>query len=261
MHLSEEVRRSRHAVPRVVFWTIAINACGAYAITLVLLFSLGDIQSVLSAPFPIIEIIQQATGSTRTATAMVCGLLVISVTVTLGTIASASRLTWAWARDGGLPAYFSHISTGHRIPIRSIWLPVLIVMALACLNIASYAAFGAFIALSTLALYVSYFIAIACMLRARLTRNIQFGGWNLGRYGVAINCYALVYTAWMGIFVCFPQYLPVSGDNMNYASPIFGFVVIAALLLWVGYARKHWPGLNKEVIDLVLADSDRATKD
>ncbi len=48
---------------------------------------------------------------------------------------------------------------------------------------------------------------------------------------------------------------------MNYAFPIFAFVVLVALALWFLQARKTWPGLNKEVIDLVLSDSDRNTKD
>lgn len=58
-----------------------------------------------------------------------------------------------------------------------------------------------------------------------------------------------------------PTYVPVTGSGMNYAFPIFAFVVIVALVLWFVRARKSWPGLNKEVIDVVLVDSDRATKD
>ena len=48
---------------------------------------------------------------------------------------------------------------------------------------------------------------------------------------------------------------------MNYAFPIFAFVVLVALVLWFARGRKHWPGLNKEIIDTVLADSDRNTID
>ena len=259
--MSEEVRKARHAVPRAMFWTIAINGVLAYSIILVILFCMGDLTDALNAPFPIIEICQQATGSLRAATAMVSGLLVISVAVTLGSIASASRLTWAWARDGGLPAWFAHISPRHRVPVRSIWLPIVIVMCLACLNIASYAAFGAFISLASLALFTSYGIAIGCMLRARLQNKVQYGGWALGRWGVPINMFALIYTGWMMVFFCFPAYLPVTGAGMNYALPIFAFVVLTAVVLWFVRARKHWPGLNKEIIDIVLADSDRNTKD
>ncbi|KAK5133797.1 hypothetical protein LTR08_007226 [Meristemomyces frigidus] len=237
--MSEEVRQARHAVPRAMFWTIVLNGIFAYAIILAMLFCLGDMDAALSADFPIIEILTQATAP----------------------IASASRLTWAWARDGGLPAWFAHISAQHRIPVRSIWLPILVVMCLACLNIASSAAFGAFIALASLALFTSYAIAIGCMLRARLRNEVQYGGWTLGRYGVPINIFALIYTGWMMVVFCFPQYLPVSGTNFNYALPIFAFVVLLALVHWFVRARKHWPGLNEEVIDAVLADSDRSATD
>ena len=244
-----------------MFWTNVVNAFFAYAIILVTFFCLGDLTAAIDAPYPIIEICLQATGSARATTAMMCGLLIISFAVTLGNIASASRLTWAWARDGGLPAWFAYISPKHRVPVRSIWLPIFVVMCLACLNIASSAAFEAFLSLSCLALFASYAIAISCMLRARILAKVQYGGWTLGKFGVAINIYALLYTGWMMIWFCFPQYLPATGSNFNYALPIFAFVVLVALLLWVVRAKKHWPGLNKVIIEVVLADADRNTKD
>ena len=83
----------------------------------------------------------------------------------------------------------------------------------------------------------------------------------MGRYGVAINVFAMVYTAYIMVFLVFPSFLPVAGDNFNYALPIFAFVIFVALGLWFGWARNNWPGLNKEVIDIVLKDSDRNTKD
>jgi choline transport protein len=76
-------------------------------------------------------------------------------------------------------------------------------MCLACLNIASWAAFGAFIALASLALFCSYVIAISCMLRARLQNKVQYGGWTMGKLGVPVNIFALIYSGWMMVFFCF----------------------------------------------------------
>ncbi|KAJ5111385.1 amino acid permease [Penicillium argentinense] len=95
---------------------------------------------------------------------MVCGLLVISLSVTLFSIASASRLTWALERDG---AFAKVIDRRHNVFVRVVWLPVFIVMCLACLNIADTAAFQAFVALGSIGLFVSYFIAIARMIHNR----------------------------------------------------------------------------------------------
>lgn len=111
VHMSEEVRRAREAVPRSMVWSVATNAVLAYAIVICMLFTMGSVEDALNASFPIIEICQHATGSTQAATAMVCGLLVLGLSVTLASIASASRLTWAWARDGALPKWFSYVRT------------------------------------------------------------------------------------------------------------------------------------------------------
>lgn len=126
-------------------------------------------------------------------------------------------------------------------------------MLLALLNIGSVAAFGAIVALSSLALYFSYFIAIGCMMYARYdTGNpIQLGGWNMGRFGPSVNTFALVYTLWVMIFLPFPSTLPVTGSNMNYAGPIFTGVVLFAVILWFAWARKRWAGLNVEIIEYV----------
>lgn len=110
VHMSEEVRKARHAVPRAMFWTIALNAVLAYAICIIILFTMGDQDELLTSSYPMMTILVNATGSLPAATAMVVGLLVISLSVNLASIASVSRLTWAWSRDGALPAYFSYVS-------------------------------------------------------------------------------------------------------------------------------------------------------
>ena len=211
-------------------------------------------------------------------TVMCCGLLVISLSVNLASIASVSRLTWAWARDGGLPQYFayvcitkygfippsltsSQVSPRYRVPVRALWLPVFITMILALLNIASTAAFGAFIALSSMGLFASYMIAIGCMLYTRLTTGVQLGGWNSGRWGVPINIYALLYSVYIFIFLPFPASLPVTGLSMNYALPVFAFTLIFSLGSWWVYGKKRWGGLNKDIVEVVLAESESDYKD
>ncbi|KAI1914087.1 hypothetical protein LOZ12_002996 [Ophidiomyces ophidiicola] len=254
VHMSEEVRRAKKAMPRSIFWTVATNSVLAYAIIIVILFTMGPLDNALKSSFPIIEICRQATGSVKAATSMVCGLLIISLAVNLASIASTSRLTWAWSRDGALPSWFSHIDNKHCVPVRAVWLPIAIVMVLACLNVASITAFGAFIALSSLGLFTSYLIAIGCMVHARFFQKdtLQFGEWNMGKLGLPVNIFAIIYTLYVIIWLPFPSLLPVTGENMNYSLPIFTASTLFALLFWYLRAKKHWRGLNKEVIRLVV---------
>ena len=156
----------------------------------------------------------------------------------------------------------TQISPKRRVPVRALWLPIVVVMILAILNIASTAAFGAFISLSSFALFTSYLIAIGCMLNARLSKGgVRYGGWRLGRWGVWINAFALLYTAYIMVFLPFPAKRPVTGTNMNYALPIFTFVVLVALGLWVFWAKEHWKDLNEEVIARVDAESNSDEKE
>lgn len=109
VHMGEEVRSAKAAIPRSIFYTVAINSVLAYTIIVTVLFTMGPLDSALNSgsKLPLIEIVRQATGSIKATTAMVSGLLVISLSVNSACIASSSRLTWAWSRDGGLPVWFS----------------------------------------------------------------------------------------------------------------------------------------------------------
>lgn len=258
IHMSEEVRSSRHAVPRAVFWTIVLNGLLVFVMVITVLFCIGPIDDLLNSSYPLFTLLQNTTGSLGAATALTCGLLLISLSSNIGGVASVARLTWAWSRDGGLPKYFSYIDARSRIPARALWLPVIITMLLSLINIGSSAAFGAFFALSTMAMFSSYIIAIAVMLNARLSKQgVALGEWNLGRWGPVVNIFALVYSFWIFVFLPWPAYLPVTAVNMNYASPLWAFAILFSVTSWWVWGRRNWPGLNEKVIDIVLADADR----
>ncbi|KAF2838116.1 amino acid transporter [Patellaria atrata CBS 101060] len=254
LHMSEETRKAKQAVPRATFWTIAVNGLLAYSMTIIILMTMGTIEDALTANFPMVPILLGVTGSKKATTALVTGLWLISFCVNLASIASVSRLTWAWARDGGLPKYFSIVSSQHLVPERAIVLCIFLTCIISLLNIGNTAAFSAITALCSLALYVSYFIAIACMLHARYRKQPGLlGGWNLGGYGAYVNAFALLYTTWSIIFLPFPTTLPVDAENMNYAGPIFGMVIIFTITYWFVWARKNWEGINPDIVKYIIS--------
>ncbi|KAK1484402.1 LPXTG-domain-containing protein [Colletotrichum abscissum] len=268
VHMAEETKKAKQAVPRAMLWTIILNGVLSYGIILAILFGMGGdpatTEAILSSDYPIIPLLFNAAGPAA-GTAMVVGLLVITFCVVAASLASVSRITWAWARDGGLPRYFAKIHPTHRVPIRSVWLPCVIVTCLSLFTVGNNATatvFSAFTALSSLGLYGSYIIAISCMLHARLTGRIghgagyqvQYGGWSLPRgWGTPINVYALLWSMYLSVWLPFPQTIPVTGTEMNYAGPIYVVVVVGAVSLWFTWGKKHWPGLNKSAIDNVVA--------
>jgi len=110
----EEVENSAIVVPRSMIMGLLISGTFTLGLSIALLFNIGDIRVALETPtkFPIIEIFYNATHSKPATTAMMAALISTLIFATFGTLASASRLTWAFARDRGFPYsdYFSHVT-------------------------------------------------------------------------------------------------------------------------------------------------------
>ena len=213
-----------------------------------LLFSAGNMDDLVASAYPILQICITATASSTAGSLMTGGLLLINVVVGIGSVAFASGLTRAWSRGGTLLAYFAHVDPKRRISVRSVWLPTCIAMVLSLLNMGSHTAFSVFVALSTLGLYQSYLVAIGCMVYARWRGGVENVGWSLGRWGIAINVVAMIYSAHTIVFLAFPFGLPVNAATMNYALPINAAVFIIALGLWFGWAKDNWKGESEEVV-------------
>lgn len=67
-----------------------------------------------------------------------------------------------------------------------------------------------------------------------------YGPFNLGRAGTFINALSLAFLIYVTIWMPFPTMLPVTADNMNYAGPIFGVVLVGAIVDWVVSGRKRF---------------------
>ena len=92
-----------------------------------------------------------------------------------------------------------------------------------------------------MALCVSYMPPIAFLALRRILGNApQPGPFTIGRAGLPVNLLALAYLIFVVIWMPFPQELPVTGSNMNYAGPLLGAVILGALLDWLISGHKRF---------------------
>lgn len=139
----------------------------------------------------------------------------------------------------------------HHVPFRAIGLNCVTVILLSFINIGSTTALAAILALTTSSLYISYLIPIILLVIRRFHRTsepIHWGPWNLGRWGLAINLYAIAFGTFVVIFVPFPPELPVTAVNMNYAGPVFLGLCVLLCLDWIVRGRRHFTGPLKELL-------------
>jgi amino acid transporter len=99
--------------------SLVINGTLALGMLFAVLFSAHDIPSLLNdqdaTTAPFLRIFRQAVGSEAGATVMVSIIVLLEFFSAMGCLAAASRMTWSFARDRGLP--FSRALSIASIPI------------------------------------------------------------------------------------------------------------------------------------------------
>jgi amino acid transporter len=151
----------------------------------------------------------------------------------LATMTSASRMIYAFARDGGLPfsKIWAQVSPRFRTPAYAIWG----LTGFATVLTLSINLFSAVVSIATIAIYVSYGLPIAARLFSRVKRTGgTLGPWNLGRFSTPIALIALVWiTVIIVIFMLPPN---------QQASIIMGACLALLVMLWVFAARQSFKG-------------------
>jgi choline transport protein len=252
-HMSEEIEHAETNVPRALITSVALNGVLGFGFLIALLFSMGDLEQALNSPtgFPLIEIFYQATQSKRATSAMVCGIVASAVAAVFALMASASRTTWAFSRDRGLPfsERLNRVNKQRAIPVNSILFTAAFLLCLGLINIGNTNAFLAIAGVATVALYFTYLMPIALLLARRLRGDkIRFGPWKLGRWGLAINIYSLCYTIFTSIFMFFPATIPVSPSNFNWTSVVFLSTLAISGVSWMAFGRSSFTGPIRETV-------------
>ena len=151
-----------------------------------------------------------------------------------------------------LNIFSQQVDPKHHVPFRAIGLVSTTVVLLSLINIGSSTALNALLALADISLYLSYLIPIILIVLKRLRPTdddpINFGPWTLGRWGLYVNLYAIVFGVFVCIFVPFPPMVPVTAVNMNYCAPVFLGLIILLGFDWMIRGRSRYTGPLKDLL-------------
>lgn len=111
--------------------------------------------------------------------------------------------------------------------MNAIMISLVVCILLSMINIGSYTALNAILALDLASLIASYTISIGCLTLKRLKGEaLPPSKWSLGRWGFAINVGALCWLLPIFIFTMFPSVTPTTAATMNWGCLLFGFMVL-----------------------------------
>lgn len=226
-------------------WAFTVNGGFGFIMIVTYCYTLGDPAAILDTPtgFPVIAAFYNATGSTAGTSIMVAIILIDVVSSCISSLATCSRQCFSFARDGGLPfsKFLSHVKAGWNIPINAVCLTFLFTAMLSLINIGSTAAFNAVASMATNALLSTYIISMTCLLIRRLRGPaLPPRRWSLGKLGLPINTFAVLFLLWIWTFCFFPQSTPVTPATMNWNVLINAGVMLFAVIYYFVRGRKTY---------------------
>ncbi|KAI5857151.1 amino acid/polyamine transporter I [Tricharina praecox] len=253
-HLCEEIINPSKNVPRVMIGSVIIGTISGFCLCMALLFVSPEIESVLAAPEgALLHILTSATGSQQGAITLNTFPTLCLILGTTAIMTTASRLMWAFARDGGLPfsPWLAHVHTGLGIPLNALVVTYVVVLIYGLLFFAGAAALNALVSASIVSLGISYafptFVNM-CGGRRRLPKNRPFRmpepvAWVVNFIGVA-------FVAVTTVLFCLPPGGPtVTKQTMNYTVLALGIVVIIAVGDYFLDGKRRFKGPRLPVFD------------
>jgi choline transport protein len=176
VHLAEEVSNAAVNIPKAIIGAMLINGAVGFAMMVTILYCLGDVESVLNTrtEFPFIQIFSNSVGNIAGATVMAAVVLTLTWACAIGITTTASRMTWSFARDNGLPMsrLLSKVSPRTKVPVWATLAVTAIAALLTLIYIGSSAAFNDVISLTITGFYGSYLMPAAFLLYRRIKGEI-----------------------------------------------------------------------------------------
>ncbi|KAH7361886.1 choline transport protein [Plectosphaerella cucumerina] len=258
IHLVEEIPSPRTNVPRVMWLSVTLGAISGFIFMVVCLFCIQDLDAVIDpvTGLPFVELLHQTLGLDG-ATVLLSFFIFNGMGQAASIVTTSSRLTWGFARDGGIPwgPYFSKIDTTWQAPVRALWLQGGIIGLVGVLYTFADTVLEAILGVAVIALTISYGMPILVLLfvgRDKMPPAI----FRLGRFGAVINWISVIYCAITSVFFFFPGTPNPTGSDMNYAIAVFGVMMIVSLGFWVIKGRNTY--LRADEIEEVVIEARRA---
>ena len=251
-HISEETHDAAMAAPKGVWRSVFYSAVFGWFVLLALTFAATHTKAIDAAGGTSQSIIESALTSSAAKAVLVISTIG-QLFCGMACVTSASRMTFAFSRDGAVPGH----NLWRRLNKRQTptWAVVFVAAFAFIITIPAFkgnhaglpVAFLAVTSISVIGLYIAYTIPV--FLRWRMGDAFQAGPWTLGRKYKWINVIAIMWVALCVIIFCLP-FTPAavpwnsafSWSAFNYA-PLVTIIVMLAVTIWYyASARRTFKG-------------------
>lgn len=168
VHMIEEIPNPQKEGPKVMLYCVGIGMFSGFIFLSCLLFVLKDLTTVIESPAgPLLQIFMDATNSKAGSICLLMFPLICMVFTSTALLATSSRMSYAFARDRGLPfsRIFAKVHPTFQVPVNALLWTIAWVIIFGLILLGSSSAFNAITSASVVALGITYAIppAINCL--------------------------------------------------------------------------------------------------
>jgi urea carboxylase system permease len=233
--LSEETTQPRRVVPSAILRALVVSFVGGGFMILAALMAAPSLTDGQLSAGGIAYVITSALDSTL-GRALLAVVAISIVSACLAIQNSASRVMFSMARDGRLPGarLLARVNPQTGTPIITGVAVGVLAIAVLLINLGNPAAFAAVTSTSVVIVYLAYLLVTVPALRARLRRGLpqpRPGGFSLGRWGLPVNLFAVVYGAAMMVNIAWPRQAMYDPAGTSWVLQYLALLFVVALVV------------------------------
>ena len=241
-HTSEETRNAALAVPRGMISAIVWSSVFGYLFLVAFLLMIPDMDEAARQGWNVFFWAMDQRVPVFMKELLYALILLAQMLCGLATVTSASRMIYAFARDGGLPASkaLARVSPAHRTPDAAIWTGAVLSLLFVCgakwFEAGGTPVYTVVVSCTVIFLFFSFAIPVALGLVAYGgPRWPRMGPWSMGRAGYSLAA-VLSIASMILIFV-----IGVQPPNELALQATLGFLVLTAVI-WFAFERRRFQG-------------------
>jgi amino acid transporter len=231
-HTSEETIDASRSVPKGMVNSVLYSAIFGYLMLIAMVIAIPDMKEGASKGWNVFYYMMDGVLPAGVKLFLYVGIWIANYLCGLAIVTSASRMMFAFARDGGLP--FSNalrqVSHNHRVPAFSIWAAAV----LGILFTIYTPVYSTIVTVCVIFLYVSYVIPVTLGLFAYGKTWTKMGPWDIGPWFKPV---ALLCLLGCGTII----YIGVQPPNDKALTVMIASLVVTALV-WFGLERRRFQG-------------------
>ncbi|KAI8975131.1 amino acid/polyamine transporter I [Mycotypha africana] len=239
----EGTKKADITAPRGIIICVLGAIIQGFALILITLFSIQDVDSILDSAMPVATFFIQATRNSGLCVFFLVIMLVAQFSSLCNSMLATVHIFWALSRDRCFPysGVIYQLNEKTRVPVNALILQLVISISLIMPVFGSEVYWQAIMSAAVICINVSYGLPLLCRLFG-VRDEMPKGPFSLGKLSIPLNIISIVWVCFFSVILCIPSVSPVTAETMNWASVMICGIMGFSIIFWLISGRKNYTG-------------------